>query len=80
MDILCPSLIVIAPALAVEPSARDWIPVPKELTPQCSTCVSMTEEQWSHLRESFAKRSPYMHRTGSQGDSFEESRKQKNRR
>ena len=34
MDILCPNLILMAPALAVEPSARDWIPVPKELTPR----------------------------------------------
>ena len=34
VDILCPSLILMAPALAVEPSARDWIPVHKELTPR----------------------------------------------
>ena len=72
MDILCPNLIVMAPALAIEPSAKDRIPVPKELTPQCSACASLTEEQWSHLRESFAKRSAYRHKTGSQSDSFEE--------
>ena len=30
-------------------------------------------EQWSHIRESFAKRSAYRQKTGSQGDSFEES-------
>ena len=35
-------------------------------------CASLTEEQWSHLRESFAKRSAYRHKTSSQGDSFEE--------
>ena len=29
-----PQLILMAPALAVEPSARDWIPVHKELTPR----------------------------------------------
>ena len=41
-------------------------------TTQCSACASPTEEQWSHLRENFAKRSAYRHKTGSQGDSFEE--------
>ena len=41
-------------------------------TTQCSACASLTEEQWSHLRENFAKRSAYGHKTGSQGDSFEE--------
>ena len=44
-------------------------------TTQCSACASLTEEQWSHLRESFAKRSAYRHKTGSQGDSFEELEK-----
>ena len=39
---------------------------------QCSACSALTEEQWSHLRENFAKRSAYRQRTGSQGDSFEE--------
>ena len=39
---------------------------------QCSACSALTEEQWSHLRENFAKRSTYRQRTGSQGDSFEE--------
>ena len=39
-------------------------------TTQCSACA--TEEQWSHLRENFAKRSAYRHKTGSQGDLFEE--------
>ena len=39
---------------------------------QCSECASLSEEQWSHLRESFAKRSAYKHKTGLQGDSFEE--------
>ena len=41
-------------------------------TTQCSACASLTEEQWSHLRENFAKRSVYRHKTSSQGDSFEE--------
>ena len=41
-------------------------------TTQCSACASLTEEQWSHLRENFAKRSAYRHKTSSQGDSFEE--------
>ena len=39
---------------------------------QCSVCASLTEEQWSHLRENFAKRSAYRYKTGSQGNSFEE--------
>ena len=37
-------------------------------TTQCAACSALTEEQWSHLRENFAKRQ----RTGSQGSSFEE--------
>ena len=41
-------------------------------TTQCSARASLTEEQWSHLRENFAKRSAYRPKTGSQGDSFEE--------
>ena len=41
-------------------------------TTQCSACASLTEEQWSHLRETFVKRSAYRHKTGSQGDSIEE--------
>ena len=41
-------------------------------TTQCAACSALTEEQWSHLRENFAKRSTYRQRTGSQGDSFEE--------
>ena len=41
-------------------------------TTQCSACSALTEEQWSHLKENFAKRSAYRQRTGSQGDSFEE--------
>ena len=39
---------------------------------QCSACSALAEEQWSHLRENFAKGSAYRQRTGSQGDSFEE--------
>ena len=39
---------------------------------QCAACSALTEEQWSHLRENFAKRSAYRQRTGSQGDPFEE--------
>ena len=71
MDILCPSLMVIAPALAVEPNARDRTSVSKELT-QCSVCSALKEEQWSHLREGFAKRSAYRQKTGLHGDSFVE--------
>ena len=41
-------------------------------TVQCSACSTLTEEQWSHLREKVVKRSAYRQRTGSQGDSFEE--------
>ena len=41
-------------------------------TTQCSACASLTEEQLSHVRENFAKRSAYRHKTGSQGYSFEE--------
>ena len=41
-------------------------------TTQCSACATLTEEQWSHLRENFAKRSAYRDKTGLQGDSFEE--------
>ena len=72
VDVLCPSLILIVPALAVEPSARDWISAQGAKVTQCSACSALTEEQWSHLRENFAKRSAYRQRTGSQGDSFEE--------
>ena len=41
-------------------------------TTQCSACATLTEEQWSQLRENFAKRSAYRLKTGSQGDLFEE--------
>ena len=71
MDILCPSLMVIAPALAVECKGQDPCAQGANTT-QCSACSALTEEQWSHLRESFAKKSAYRQKTGSQGDSFEE--------
>ena len=32
-------------------------------TTQFSACALLTEEQWSHLRENFAKRSAYRHKT-----------------
>ena len=32
---------------------------------QCATCSTLSDQQWTHLRESFAKRSSYRHRTGS---------------
>ena len=41
-------------------------------TTQCSACAALTEEQWTHVRENFAKRSAYRHKSGSQGASFEE--------
>ena len=39
---------------------------------QCAACSALYEEQWTHLREKFAKRSAYRSHTDSQGDSFEE--------
>ena len=41
-------------------------------TMHCSACAALTEEQWAHLRENFAMRSAYRHKSGSQGGSFEE--------
>ena len=41
-------------------------------TTQCSASALLTEEQWSHLRENFAKRSAYRHKTGSQEPETEE--------
>ena len=38
---------------------------------QCAACSALSEEQWTHLRESFAKRSAYRSCSDSQGDSFE---------
>ena len=38
---------------------------------QCAPCAALSEEQWTHLRENFAKRSAYRSRTGSQDNSFE---------
>ena len=45
-------------------------------TTQCAACSALTEEQWSHLRQNFAKRSAYRQRTSSQDDSFEEPEKE----
>ena len=39
---------------------------------QCAPCAALCEEQWTHLRENFAKRSAYRSRTGSRDNSFEE--------
>ena len=39
---------------------------------QCAPCAALSEEQWTHLRENFAKRSAYTSRTGSQENSFKE--------
>ena len=39
---------------------------------QCTPCAALSEEQWTHLRENFAKRSAYRSRTGSRDNSFEE--------
>ena len=39
---------------------------------QCAACSALSKEQWTHLRENFAKRDAYRSNTGSQGDSFEE--------
>ena len=38
---------------------------------QCAACSALSEEQWTHLRESFAKRSSYRNRSGSQDDNIE---------
>ena len=39
---------------------------------QCAPCAALSEEQWTHLRENFAKRSAYRSRTGSRDNSFQE--------
>ena len=39
---------------------------------QCVPCAAFSEEQWTHLRENFAKRSAYRSRTWCQKNSFEE--------
>ena len=39
---------------------------------QCAPCAALSEEQWTHLRENFAKRSAYRNHMGSQENSFEE--------
>ena len=39
---------------------------------QCAPFAALSEEQWTHLRENFAKRSAYRSRTGSRDNSFEE--------
>ena len=38
---------------------------------QCAACSTLSEQQWTHLRESFAKRSSYCHRTSSHDDNLE---------
>ena len=38
---------------------------------QCAACSTLSEEQWTHLHESFAKRSSYRHRTGSHDNNLE---------
>ena len=38
---------------------------------QCAACSTLSDQQWTHLRESFAKRSFYRHRTGSHEDNVE---------
>ena len=38
---------------------------------QCAACSTLSEQQWTHLRESFAKRSSYSHHTGSHDDNLE---------
>ena len=41
-------------------------------TTQCSAYATLTEEQWTHLRENFVNRSAYRHKSALQGDSLEE--------
>ena len=38
---------------------------------QCAACSTLSDQQWTHLRESFAKRFSYRHRTGSHEDNVE---------
>ena len=38
---------------------------------QCAACSMLSDEQWTHLRESFAKRSSYRNRTSSHNDNIE---------
>ena len=37
---------------------------------QCALCSMLSDEKWTHLRESFAKSSSYCNRTGSQYENF----------
>ena len=38
---------------------------------QCASSSTLSDEQWTHLRESFARRSSYCNHTGSQDDNIE---------
>ena len=38
---------------------------------QCAACSTLSDQQWTHLCESFAERSSYRHRTGSHDDNLE---------
>ena len=40
---------------------------------QCAACASLSQDQWAQLRETFAKRSAYRNRSGSQTETQEES-------
>ena len=73
MDILCPSLTLMILASAVESCVRVKTPVHKGTdVNQCIPCAALSEEQWTHLMENFAKTSAYRNRTGFQENSFED--------
>ena len=38
---------------------------------QCTACSALSDEQWTHLRKTFAKRSSYRNHTGPQEDNIE---------
>ena len=73
VDILCPRFDGRNSCCGCRPKCKGQDPCAQGAdTTQCSECAALTEDQWPHLRENFTKRSPYRHKSGSQGDSCEE--------
>ena len=60
VDILCPSLMVIVPVLVVEPSARDRIPVHKELIPRSVLLVQHLQRSSGLVSERTLQRGPHV--------------------
>ena len=62
---------LMALASAVEPNVKVKTPCAQgaDVT-QCAACSALSEEQWTHPRESYVKMSANRNRSGSQGDSF----------